>query len=569
MTTAQLHDGTTLEFPDGTDPAVVQATVKRVLASRQQAPATAQGAPTPAPVGGGAQPQPSAQPEGVLNADGSSPLLDRLKYGLAGVGVQGYLGAKNLFGKLSPEEENVLAQSKADVEHSGFAGKAANFVGNLGAGVAATALAPEVAVPAALAKFPTLLGAAKAALGSGAMEGVTAPAEDQDNIALSKAIQAGKAAVAGPLAYFGGKAVQKGATGLFSATKDAMDLMAQGINPTLQAAADSGFGRWVGGLTAGINKPSTRIEQETLDALTQRASGGKIAAPGSTLNQRVGQLQASIDQDTADLMKGKRFPLTQAVRNDMLQQADNIKGPQGQQVLQQGRARDILDNILGELPGARPRMGWQDMQDQYVSKLDNAISSARDPDVAQALSNARDVLTSSMEAKLKPDELAKLRDIQSRGYDVDRLTDLTAGRGGEGSGLKIGKLADVYGNAPDAATNATNQELVGPLIRTMGATPRQDEAITLRRIVNQGLQGAGLGAIGHLTGTSPALVPLYALSLAGQTGRGVRMLTGQTGPQQALKAALESPQTGEISAANAFRALRDNASAVGSALVGN
>lgn len=35
--TAELHDGRTLEFPDGTDPAVVQATVKRVLGVKQEA----------------------------------------------------------------------------------------------------------------------------------------------------------------------------------------------------------------------------------------------------------------------------------------------------------------------------------------------------------------------------------------------------------------------------------------------------------------------------------------------------------------------------------------------------
>ena len=31
MIEAELHDGRILEFPDGTDPAVVQATVKKVL----------------------------------------------------------------------------------------------------------------------------------------------------------------------------------------------------------------------------------------------------------------------------------------------------------------------------------------------------------------------------------------------------------------------------------------------------------------------------------------------------------------------------------------------------------
>ena len=42
--TAQLHDGRTLEFPDGTDPAVVQATVKKVLAAP---PAQPQPQPNP------------------------------------------------------------------------------------------------------------------------------------------------------------------------------------------------------------------------------------------------------------------------------------------------------------------------------------------------------------------------------------------------------------------------------------------------------------------------------------------------------------------------------------------
>lgn len=36
--TAELHDGTRLEFPDGTDPSVIQATVKKVLADRAPEP---------------------------------------------------------------------------------------------------------------------------------------------------------------------------------------------------------------------------------------------------------------------------------------------------------------------------------------------------------------------------------------------------------------------------------------------------------------------------------------------------------------------------------------------------
>ena len=42
---AELHDGRILEFPDGTDPSVVQATVKKVLGINAEAPAAEKPAP--------------------------------------------------------------------------------------------------------------------------------------------------------------------------------------------------------------------------------------------------------------------------------------------------------------------------------------------------------------------------------------------------------------------------------------------------------------------------------------------------------------------------------------------
>ena len=62
---AALHDGRILEFPDGTDPSVVQATVKRVLgigAPTQQAAPAAEEKPVPAPV---QQQAPSTTAEGM------------------------------------------------------------------------------------------------------------------------------------------------------------------------------------------------------------------------------------------------------------------------------------------------------------------------------------------------------------------------------------------------------------------------------------------------------------------------------------------------------------------------
>jgi hypothetical protein len=551
------------------DTAGAQAIANHIKALRGVASGV-QGAPS-APVQGAGPGAAPAVTEGVLNPDGSSPLLDRMKYGLAGVGIQGYLGAKNLVTKLTPEEQNVLAQSRADVENSGFAGKAANLAGNVGLGVASSILTPALALPAAVAAkvAPAVIGAGKAALGSGAMEFVTHPAEDQENVYGEKLQAAKNAALAGAGTYAGGKILAKAGTGLFQATKDAADLFRQGINPTLQQGAEGRVGRFVGGLTSGFTNTRARQEAEALDALTSNASGGKVSMPGATLNQRVDALQTGVDADQAALMQGKRFPLTKATRDAMLSEADNIKGSQGQLVNEQGKARNILDNILGDLPGARPRMSYDAVQSNYLDHIDRAMDNSRNVGpVADALGRARDVLTNSVESKLKPDELAQLRDIQARQTDVDAMSALTAGRGGEGEGLKIGKLADVYGNLPDAATNATNESLVGPLVRTMGATPRQDESRTIKHIAVQMAKGAGLGTLAHFTGTSVPMAGLYGLSAIGQTAPGAKALLGQYGPQLAAKAALESPTTGEVTMANLLRTLRDRLSAIGAAEVG-
>jgi hypothetical protein len=79
---AELHDGRRLEFPDGTDPAVVQATVKKLLGQPADVPGNA--APTPTgppltrsdrfqrglvdPINGGAQLLTKMLPEGVVRA---------------------------------------------------------------------------------------------------------------------------------------------------------------------------------------------------------------------------------------------------------------------------------------------------------------------------------------------------------------------------------------------------------------------------------------------------------------------------------------------------------------------
>jgi hypothetical protein len=333
--------------------------------------------------------------------------------------------------------------------------------------------------------------------------------------------------------------------------------------------ADSPWGKWVGGLTTGVVPAKKRIENEALDAVTNAASGGKLDLTDLPLSQRVGNLAASVDQDLGQLMTGKRFPLTQKVRDAMAQAADNVKGAFGQGIKDQGKAREIIDNIIGELPGARPRMSYSDMKSQYIDKLDEALGNPRNSDsVNKALTDAKAVLVNAMESKLKPEELANLRDIQARQYDVDRLANISgSGSAGAHERVPVRRLSDEYGKQPDAATNDLNQRLIQPLERVAGTAPNQNLSRSLFITAKRIIEGVG-SAAAIKSGFGLPVGALYGLSALGQTGRGARILTGQTGLQQAAKEAIESPQTKELTLANLLRAMRDNSSAVGAAVTG-
>ena len=514
--------------------------------------------------GGSPAPAQATPPEGFLKADGSSPLLDRIQYGLANVGIKGYLGAKNLFGELSPEEKQVLAMSNSDVDHSGVAGHVANVVGNVGAGVAASVLTPAMAGPAALARAMPYL---KAAGGSGAMAFATEPVEGHDlgEIYANKAEEAGKSALLGAGITGVAKGVTKAGTGLFQATKDAMDLYKQGINPTLQQASEGSVGRFIGGLTSGFTRTKERLAGETADALTDRISGGAVSAPGATVGQRLGMLDSGINTDYDNILGNRLFPITNNTRQAMLQQADNVGQSGGRFANQVSDARQALDNIVGG-DTHTAQITADQMRGEYLNPLQTAINDSKDPKVIEALVNAKNVLTNrARNSQLSPDELQQLSDIDSRYFDLMRLK--SAGDINK-TGVDVNALSNAYQKAPGmdnmGATNATNEELIGPLVRTLGRTPRQDEARTA--LINAGRAAALVGA-GHVLGPgSLAVAPLYGLSALGQTAGGARFLAGANPWQQSLRDALESPTTSSPTMANLLRTLRDNSSNLGASI---
>lgn len=535
------------------DTAAAEAIARRIQ-TLKAAPAAGQPPQqgTPAPV------------EGML--DDKSGAWDRLKYGLGATGIQGYLGLKQSMGqKLTPEELDVLKMSKADVEKGGWWSKGAKMGGDVAGGIAATILAPQVAVPKAALFL-------KAALGAGTQAAALHPVEDQNHILEEKAKEGSIAALAGGALTGGAQLLKKGGTEFFKATEDAKRLFEQGVNPTLQQAAEGRFGRFVGGLTSGFSHVRKRQEHEVLDALTDRISGGNVSAPGGTVGERLGMLDTGVQKDYGAVLNGKKFPMTGKIRDEMMQQADAIEKSGGRFANQAGDARATMENILGTDRNA-VRMNYDTMRERLLNPLSHETSQANDPMVKQALIDAKNVLIEkSRNSRLTSAEQDTLKEIDKRFFDLKRLEE--AGDINQ-MGVDVNRLSKAYQNGPGmnkpGAINQTNEELVGPLVRTLGKTPRQDEARTAW--VNAGRAAALFGA-GTATGTNAAIAPLYAISALGQTGRGAKALTGQFEAQKALKSALESPQTGgmgvdSLSVANLLRMLRDNSTTLGAGLTGN
>lgn len=545
------------------DTAAAQAIARRIQSVSVAPGAPSGGTNAAAPGGSPPQGQPGA-PEGMLNADGSSPMMDRIQYGLANVGIKAYHGLKQtLGGTLTPEELAISKMSDADVEHSGFAGKTANLAGNLGLGVASS-----IAVPAsAVTKIPAFL---RAVLGSGISAAALTETDDPDHVLADKLKEGAKAAAMGGVITGGAQVLKKSLTKMVTPTADAQSLFDQGINPTLQQASESKLGRWIGGLTSGMSDVRARQEEEALAAIAKRASAGALDTKGMTAGEAVGTLNHSIDKDYGGVLDKKMFPMTNAIRDDVLRQGEIGKsgGRFGQQ---QAEARDVLDNIVGSDRNST-RMNSDVLRKNYLDPMQQAIADAKDPRVSEALVNAKNVIIEkSRNSKLSPDELATLKDIDSRYYDMMRLREASKGAASNETGVDINKLANSYGKGPGAdvigSQNATNEALVGPLVRTLGATPRQDEARTfyntLRRIGGMGVAG---GATAAVPGLAALTAPAYAISAAGQTAKGSRFLTGQNDWQKNLKSALESPQTSDFDMANILRALRDNSSTIGAGL---
>lgn len=530
---AELPDGTVLEFPDGTDRAVIQRAVKARLARG--------GASAPAPTAQAVE-QPS---EPFQRAGGHGAFTA----GLADAGIKtaigldqlnslnpGHILANVLRGKhpLQGDLDNaqgVLAAMKDEEKYD--PNKKTRMAGEITGNVL------ENLIPGSkLAKVLPGKQILNSALTSGITGLVTDAGEGSTPVdaLLNKGKQAAIDTAAGGAVGGIGRILSKVFRGA-NLKPEAQLLMDQGVQPTLQQGASNPITRFIGGLTSGMTDVRGRQEKELLDALTKQASGGKASLAGGTLNERVAMLDDLLGKEYQGVLSGKRFPISPSVQQEVMDQGSNVATRTGQFTREATEALGDIGNIMGN-PSSNRNVNSDTLIRNYLLPLAREASMKDNPRVQQALMSARDVLINKVRnTRLSPDELALLREIDSRYFDVSRLREVAKGAAGEGEGVSIGRLTTAYSNAPEsAAGNQTLQNLIGPAERVLGYTPTQDKSrtafITLKRTLPA--LAAGYAAAGGAPGLAAVAAPIYGMSALGQTKQGAKILFGGTDTQKAL-----------------------------------
>jgi hypothetical protein len=177
--TAELHDGRTLEFPDGTDPSVVQATVKKVLG----------GAQTPF-VPSGEKVQPSwTSPEGIAGnpvtrfaLGAASPFI-----GAAQLGAN-LVGAGASINEHLAQLERMKQEGRQQMGSTGF-----DWMEGAGTLVSPAFLKAAQLVPGGLSFVQKIIAGA----GLGTVGGATAPVTKEGDFAGQKTAQIGAGAALG------------------------------------------------------------------------------------------------------------------------------------------------------------------------------------------------------------------------------------------------------------------------------------------------------------------------------------------------------------------------------------
>ncbi|MEQ1572786.1 MAG: hypothetical protein ABL993_00935 [Vicinamibacterales bacterium] len=482
----------------------------------------------------------------ALNPIGSMLSGSAVESGLGDFAIKSYVGLKNSLGLGNEDDKRALEQQKLEeqADPEPFKRGAGAFVGN----VAATAL-PAAKTAGALAPVAARLGVlgapATAAAVSAATEGLLAPGTVGE-----KASAAGEAALWGGGLQAAGSAVRKAGTGLFSATKEAMDLMAQKMYPTLAQAAAGRPGRFIGKLTSGIADVSSRQAKETEAAFIRRVLPGFEVPKDMHPDEVTAIVKDRLNKERDALLDGKTFTIGKKVATDLW---DTARGPRGTQSEAQALATKAMSGV-DELTDMKTRRIGRARFEEIRNKVQDAIDDFSRPSAGvnehQARRNmisVKDKLDALVrDPALSKDELVKLRNLDDRYTDAKRYFSVTETAPGQKEVKPMSLLREYARQAPSGdnfstAVRPMQREVLNPSVRVM-ENVNQDEArtalVAARRMLAPVGKAVAGGAVagGALAGVAPvATVPMaamYGLSALGQTKPGARALLGDYPKQQ-------------------------------------
>jgi hypothetical protein len=507
-------------------------------ASQSAAPTKPLVAPNAAPMGAGAT-QPQITGLEASESGKTRSLGKAIKAGLANTGIQGYLGLKQIFTDLSPEEQTVRKISNNEANED-LTGKISNFVGDIALTALPAVKAGQVASRAAKI-LPRALQAGSTVLASGAGQGLASSAfeatdERDDRLAKFGKDAATGAAVSGVL---GG--ATKLVTGAFKPTADAKALFDQGVSPTLAQGAENRIVKFLGGMTSNIADVSKRQGDETLDAVIRKVAP-ELDTAGKTVSEKIGLLK-QVNDDLFDKALPNKVTLTIGDRQALFNTVNNAKlrsktVPEALEAV--GRIFAPTKNVLN-VGKEKLSLYRADLQAEInrASKEFERSASGEAKETLDALIKVRNTFDKHILMKgATPEQEIALKAAKEQ-YDVlRRIADVGASAKGARE-INVSKLRDMYAGDTGAQrmeaaleSRPMVRDILGPANQVMGdtATYNQERAgmAALTRI------GKALGAASASVLAPAVMGPAIGVSALGQTAAGSRALFGQYDKQKKL-----------------------------------
>jgi hypothetical protein len=492
---------------------------------------------------------PARAPEGAgaVGDDGYYANANPFAKGADEAGRRALYGVKQLFTKLSPEEQAEIARmEQAQASDPSALRTAGGIWGNVlmsavPGGAVSNGLRGAMSARGLTTAFPRLSTLLNTMGTSGALGFAMNPGKGEDREAqlADKGAQALQdASIVAPVMHGAGRVLGR-TLQAFQPSVDAAMLMAQRVYPTLQQGAESVVGRFIGGLTPQSGRVAERQAGELANAASRRIVGHDNYAD-QPLNQRSAAMDQDIHSTLGDATQGQRVQITPQLLAGMDAIAQTAQTRTGQFAAEGAAAQKFLQNLMGQ-PGS---VTHAEFQRQFLNPLTQKIAATTDPQVRKALQNAYNHLVGYRNGGLHPDEVGITNAIEDSQLDLhafDRAKDAGATAR---TGISPGQLAGAHDVPQPRNYSGTKQDLADPAVRTInGGGPGGGTSLLAaakRALATlSSLGGAGLAVGNPVAGLSLA-APLYGLSAAGQTKTGARLLFGDMDWQRAGRAAVDA-----------------------------